>query len=152
MKMRRLFRSKKAFSAIIASLILMLLAVAAGVVVYSYVMGWIGGATTNPRQTGHLSFDTLYASVTTKNISVAVRNVGGTNLTLSDVYVQGVNMTGYCTIGNTSLITNGYSLSVQQVANLLINATSTGMAVGSYYNVQVVCKDGTMISQSVQAQ
>lgn len=152
MKMKRRFRAKKGFSAIIASLILMLLAVAAGVVVYSYVMGWIGGATTNPRQTGHLSFDTIYASVSTKNITIAIRNVGGTNLTLSDVYVQGVNMTGYCTIGATNLNTNGYSLTVQQVANLVVNATSTSMTVGSYYNVQVVCKDGTMISQSVQAQ
>ena len=150
MKMKRSFRSKKAFSAIIASLILMLLAVAAGVVVYSYVMGWIGGATTNPRQTGHLSYDTIYANVTGQKINAAVRNVGGTNLVLSDVYVQGANMTGSCTIGGLTLTTNPYNLTVQQVANLIINYT--GMTVGSYYSVQVVCKDGTMISQSVPAQ
>jgi hypothetical protein len=148
--MKRLLRSKKAFSAIIASLILMLLAVAAGVVVYAYVMGWIGGATTNPRMTGHLSYDTMYANVTGAKINVAVRNVGGTSLVLSDVYVQGVNMTGSCTIGGLTLTTNPYNLTVQQVANLVINYT--GMALSYYYNVQVVCKDGTMISQSVQAQ
>jgi hypothetical protein len=150
MKMKRLLKSKKAFSAIIASLILMLLAVAAGVVVYSYVMGWIGGATTNPRQTGHLSYDTIYANATGQKINVAVRNVGGTNLVLSDVYVQGTNMTGSCAIGGLTLTTNPYNLTVQQVANLIVNYT--GMAVGSYYSVQVVCKDGTMISQSVPAQ
>jgi hypothetical protein len=154
MKMKRLLRSRKAFSAIIASLILMLLAVAAGVVVYSYVMGWIGGATTNPRQTGHLSFDTMYASATTKNITLAVRNVGGTNLVLSDVYVQGVNCSGVCYpySNSTFLSTNPCPLTVQAVANLVINYTSIGMTVGSYYNVQVVCKDGTTISQSAQAQ
>ncbi len=152
MKIKRQFKSKRAFSAIIASLILMLLAVAAGVVVYGYVMGWIGGATTNPRQTGHLSFDTTYANVTGKCIALAVRNVGGTNLVLSDVYVQGVNCTGliFPYSNSTSLATNPFPLSVQQVVNL--NITSITMTVGSYYNVQVACKDGTLISQSVQAQ
>jgi hypothetical protein len=148
MKMlKKVFGSKRAFSAVIASLILMLLAVAAGVVVYAYVMGWIGSATTNPRQTGHLSFDTVYASVNTSKINLAVRNVGGTNLLLANIYVQGVDLTTNCT---TTIPSTGYSLLTQQVAYLTINYT--GMTTGSYYSVQVACKDGTMISQSVQAQ
>jgi flagellin-like protein len=40
-----ILKNRRAFSAVIASLILMLLAVAAGGVVYAYVMGWIGGST-----------------------------------------------------------------------------------------------------------
>ncbi|NLD66911.1 MAG: hypothetical protein GX648_10125, partial [Crenarchaeota archaeon] len=48
MRIKSLMKNKKAFSAIIAALILMLIAVAAGVVVYAYVMGWIGGVQTNP--------------------------------------------------------------------------------------------------------
>jgi hypothetical protein len=151
MKMlKKVFGSKRAFSAVIASLILMLLAVAAGVVVYAYVMGWIGSATTNPRQTGHLSFDTVYASVNTSKINLAVRNVGGTNLLLDKVYVQGVDLTTNCMISNATIPSTGYSLLTQQVAYLTINYT--GMTTGSYYSVQVACKDGTMISQSVQAQ
>jgi hypothetical protein len=155
-KSRKLIGSKKAFSAVIASLIMMLLAVAAGVVVYAYVMGWIGGATTNPRQTGHLSFDTTYASVSTSKINLAVRNVGGTNLMLANVYVQGADLTSYCGINaagvtnyTTTLNTTGYLLPVQSVAYLVVNYT---MTTGLYYNVQVVAKDGTTISQSVQAQ
>ncbi len=151
MKMlKKLFGSKRAFSAVIASLILMLLAVAAGVVVYAYVMGWIGSATTNPRQTGHLSFDVAYASVNTSKINLAVRNVGGTNLLLANIYVQGVDLTTNCTISGALIPSIGYSLLTQQVADLTINYTS--MTTGSYYSVQVACKDGTMISQSVQAQ
>lgn len=153
---KKMLGSKKAFSAIIASLILMLLAVAAGVVVYAYVMGWIGSATTNPRQTGHLSFDTTYASVSTSKINLAVRNVGGTNLLLANVYVQGADSTISCSINGAvtnytaTLNTTGYLLQVQQVAFLVVNYT--GMSTGSYYTVQVACKDGTLISQSVQAQ
>ncbi|MCJ7424134.1 hypothetical protein MUP01_07685 [Candidatus Bathyarchaeota archaeon] len=141
---------KRAFSAVIASLILMLLAVAAGVVVYAYVMGWIGGATTNPRQTGHLSFDSTWASVTTGNISIAVRNVGGTNLLIDKVYIQGVDLTANCTILNIAIPGTGYSLATQAVATLVIKYT--GMTTGTFYTVQVACKDGTIISQAVQAQ
>ena len=97
MTIGQMLKNKRAFSAVIASLILMLLAVAAGVVVYAYVMGWIGGATTNPRQTGHLSFDTAYASVSTSKIMLAIRNVGGTSLVLDQVYLNGNNVTGLCT-------------------------------------------------------
>jgi len=146
MKMlKKMLGSKRAFSAIIASLILMLLAVAAGVVVYAYVMGWIGGATTNPRQTGHLSFDTMYASTSSSLIKLAIRNVGGTSLTIDQVYVSGNNVTGSCTPVLSTLST----LAPQQV--VAINVTYT-MSAGAFYNVQVTCKDGTMISQSVQAQ
>jgi hypothetical protein len=148
MKMlKRMISSKRAFSAIIASLILMLLAVAAGVVVYAYVMGWIGGATTNPRQTGHLSFDTTYANTTAKTINIAVRNVGGTNLLLSNIYVQGADVTSNCV---PTIPSTGYALNVQNVVFLTLS--NMNMSVGSYYNVQIACKDGTMISQSVQAQ
>jgi hypothetical protein len=144
MKMlKKVFGSKRAFSAVIASLILMLLAVAAGVVVYAYVMGWIGSATTNPRQTGHLSFDTLYAS--TSVIRMAIRNVGGTTLVLDQVYVNGNNLTGSC----TPTISNMTSLAPQGVVSLNVTYPMTS---GIYYNIQVTCKDGTMISQSVQAQ
>jgi len=150
MSKKRQLRSKRGFSDIVASLILMLLAVAAGVVVYGYLMGWIGGATTNPRMTGHLSFDTAYANTTGGSITCAVRNVGGTSLVLSDVYVQGVNCTASTKINNVSLLTSPYNLTVQQVANL--NITYAGMTLSTYYTVQVVCKDGTTISQAIPAQ
>ena len=137
--------SKKAFSAIIASLILMLLAVAAGVVVYAYVMGWVGGATTNPRMAGHLSFDTMYASVSLGKIMLAIRNVGGTTLTLDQVYVMGNNVTGLCTPAISTLS----PLAPQGVVSINVTYTMTSSV---FYNVQVSCKDGTTISQSVQAQ
>ena len=94
MKVKRVFRAKKAFSAVIASLILMLLAVAAGVVVYGYVMGWIGGTTQNPTRTGQIQFDSIHAYATSPNgtIKVYVRNVGGADLNVSQMYVEGVGL------------------------------------------------------------
>ena len=142
MKMKRRFRAKKAFSAVIASLILMLLAVAAGVVVYAYVMGWIGGTTQNPTRTGQLQFDSIYAnSGTPGKIKMYVRNVGGMDLNVSNVYVEGV-----ATANNTAL-TDG-TVSVHNVLYLEVNYT---MTKNYFYTVAVSCKDGTALSQSVQA-
>ena len=136
-----MFRAKRAFSAVIASLILMLLAVAAGVVVYSYVMGWIGGATQNSQRTGQMQFDSIYATAGTGKIKMYVRNVGGADLNLSKIYIGGVD-----TANNTSF--DGYSLAVQAVAYLEANCT---MTKNYFYEVAVTCKDGTSVSQSVQA-
>jgi len=143
MEMKRVFRSKKAFSAVIASLILMLLAVAAGVVVYAYVMGWIGGTTQNPTRTGQMQFDSLSAKAATNNIQMYIRNVGGTNLTISKIYVEGID-----TANLTNPITTGNTLGVQNVD--FVNVTYT-MTKSYFYEVAVVCKDGTTVSQSVQA-
>jgi len=141
--LRRMFRAKRAFSAVIASLILMLLAVAAGVVVYAYVMGWIGGATQNPTHTGQMQFDSIYASAGTGKIKMYVRNVGGADLNLSKIYISGVD-----TANNTGTGTFDGSLAVQAVAYLEANCT---MTKNYFYEVAVTCKDGTSVSQSVQA-
>ena len=143
MKMRRRFRAKKAFSAVIASLILMLLAVAAGVVVYAYVMGWIGGTTQTPTRTGQIQFDSLSAKAApTNTIQMYVRNVGGTNLTISKIYIEGIDT------ANQTAITTGTTLIVQNVDFISVTYT---MTKSYFYEVAVVCKDGTTVSQSVQA-
>jgi FlaG/FlaF family flagellin (archaellin) len=142
--LKRKFRAKRAFSAVIASLILMLLAVAAGVVVYAYVMGWIGGATQTPQMTGQMQFDSIYASAGSPGkIKMYIRNVGGVDLNLSKIYVNGVD-----TANNTVIPTFGYSLAVQEVAYLEANYTMTN---SYFYEVTVTCKSGTSVSQSVQA-
>jgi len=143
MRIKRLLRTENAFSAVIAALILMLLAVAAGVVVYGYVMGWIGGATQNPQRQGQLQFDTIYADASANKIKVYIRNVGGTNLTLSKIYVNGAEKANA-----TAIPEAGVTIVVQTTKYL--EATYT-MTKNYFYEVQVVCKDGTSISQSVQA-
>ena len=138
MKLKKLLKSKYAFSAIIASLIMMLLAVAAGVVVYAYVMGWIGGAQQSPTQTGIIQFDSVTADATNDVVHIYVRNVGANTVVLDKVYVAG-----------TSVTANGTgTLAVQGTAYL--NATYS-MTVSNFYEVKVVCTDGTTGSTSVEA-
>jgi len=140
---KKLLRTKRAFSPVIASLILMLLAVAAGVVVYAYAMGWIGGATTGGGTPGKLQFDSIYANATAGKIKIYVRNVGSKDLLLSKIYVDGTEKANATAIPDA-----GVSITVQSVKYLEVNRT---MTKGYSYEVKVTCKDGTAISQSVEA-
>ena len=144
MKRRKnLLREKRGFSPVIASLILMLLAVAAGVVVYAYAMGWIGGATTGGGTPGKLQFDSIYANATAGKIKIYVRNVGSKDLLLSKIYVSGTEKANATAIPDA-----GVSITVQSVKYLEVSHT---MTKGYSYEVKVTCKDGTAISQSVEA-
>jgi FlaG/FlaF family flagellin (archaellin) len=134
-------KNKKAFSAVIASLILMLLAVAAGVVVYAYVMGWIGSAQQNPTSTGKMQIDSITASTTT--ITAYVRNVGGVDLVLNRTYVNG----NFVANGTDITATTG-NLPVQATGKLLLTYT---MEKNKFYDVSIVCIDGTTLATSVQA-
>jgi len=132
-----LWRAKRAFSPVIASLILMLLAVAAGVVVYAYVMGWLGGATQNPTTTkGQLQFDSLANNST--DILIYVRNVGGKTLDLGAVYIDGAQNSTF----------SGISLEIGEVADASL---AYACVADTWYVVTVVCEDGTTVAQSFQA-
>jgi len=143
-KLKRVLRAQKAFSTVIAALILMMLAVSAGVLVYSYVIGWLGGATQTTGGTkGQLQFDSIYADATADTIKIYVRNVGGKNLLLSKIYVDGV-----VKANATAIADAGVSITVQSVAYLEVSNT---MTAGYFYEVKVTCKDGTLVSQSIEA-
>jgi len=79
MKSIQFNKPKKAISPIIATLLLILIAIAAGVVVYAYVIGFVGNSTTNAGgSTNTLSIDQLYLThvVSSTPVSAYVRNLG----------------------------------------------------------------------------
>jgi hypothetical protein len=144
MQLKRLSGKDKAFSAVIASLILMLLAVAAGVVVYAYVMGWIGGTTGHKAgQYGELSLDTTIANSTTGVITAYVRNIGGTSATPDRAYVNDYNV--------TSTTSDPATVDPNTVATVTINATVPGLTKDVTYEVKIICSDGTTLTFSVKA-
>jgi len=136
--LKKMLRTRKGFSPVIAVLILMLLAVAAGVVVYSYVMGWLGGATQqSPTQKGQLQFDSLNNNST--HILIYVRNVGSKTLDLTNgaVYVDGVK---------NATLTGSLAIGALKDASVAYVCTTD-----TWYEVKVVTEDGTTVSQSFQA-
>lgn len=126
----------------------MLLAVASGVVVYAYVMGWLGGATQTPGGTkGELQFDSLHATASDDVIKIYVRNVGGKDVLLEAIYVDGTKFDNA-----TAITTSSGTLSVREVGYLQVDTTGTiDILEGYNYEVRVVCTDGTTVSQSVEA-
>ena len=144
MRLKILLRKDKAFSAVIASLILMLLAVAAGVVVYAYVMGWIGGATGQQAgKYGELSLDTATANSTSDVITAYVRNIGGISATPDRAYVNDYNV--------TSMTSSPVTIDPNAVATVAINATTPGLTKNITYEVKIICSDGTTLTFSAKA-
>lgn len=78
--MNRPLNDRRAISPIIATLLLILIAIAAGVVVYAYVVGFIGNSTTNAGgATNTLSIDQLNLKGTSTGslpVTAYVRNLG----------------------------------------------------------------------------
>jgi flagellin-like protein len=148
MNMKKLFGTKRrAFSPVIASLILMLLAVAAGVVVYGYTMGWIGGATGNPEGTpGEMQFDSIKIYASASTVTMYVRNTGSKDLTIDYIYVEGV---GYNAADTDNVTASALIVTVNSVQSIVVDTTGTVSYTTDYaYEVKVVCTDGTTISQS----
>jgi hypothetical protein len=144
MRLHKIVKNRKAFSAIIASLILMLLAVAAGVVVYAYVMGWIGGVQQNTTSTGVLSIDSVTGNATGSQIKLYVRNSGGVDLVLDKVYIAGTSVAN-----DTALTTSSSKLLVQGTSYLQFSGQT--LQANKAYEIKVVCVDGTTVTGSVQA-
>ena len=84
---------RKGISTFIATLLLMVLAVSAGVVIYAYTMGYLGGFG-GTESLGAMSVDTYSGSET--NITAYVRNIGGSTLNITRVYIDGELGTGEC--------------------------------------------------------
>lgn len=135
----KLPKSKKGVSPIIATLLLIVIAVAAAVVTYSFVMGFIGTSTNPSGQQGQMSIDS--ATLNNTHVTVYVRNIGSKPLTVDSVYVAGVK----ADIGGTTEIAIG---KVEEVSGTLAASVTSGQS----YVIKVVCTDGTTVEISRVAQ
>ena len=85
MDRKRLYKTKSAISPIIATLLLILIAIAAGVIVYAYVIGFVGGTTSQGGSTSLISVDNFCISASTKctganGYYIVIRNVGSNSI------------------------------------------------------------------------
>ncbi len=149
---------RRAVSPIIATLLLIAIAVAAGIIVYVFVNSVSGNLTQQGGQqlADQLSMDAYTYS--TANPTVVLRDVGSSSLTISQIYLDG-NLcqasgvtctaapsfsTGTCTTGGaTSVCTAG-----QYVATVL---TVSAQTTGTSHIVRVVTSDGGTFTFTVIA-
>jgi len=146
-------KKRKGISTFIATLLLMVLAVAAGVVIYAYVMGYLGGFTT-PQTMGAISLDTSSLTIGT-GVSAYIRNIGHTSFTASAVYVDGVAIKQAAT-GTPPVIGWSFSGTVDEgkVGQLTIpDGTAPNgytFAAGVTYQIKIVGVDNTQLSFQIK--
>ena len=133
----------RGISAFIAVLMLMVLAVSAGVVLYSYTMGYLGnlGGTQTP---GAMSVDSAKMNSTTNVITAYIRNVGTSSISIDSVYVAGEQIASGSVSVDLDPIPEG------SVANVTV--TLSASTSGRTYEVRLIAKDNTMLVFNVKAE
>jgi len=134
----KLPKCKKGVSPIIATLLLIVIAVAAAVVTYSFVMGFIGTSTNPSGQQGQLSYDSYsLKSIDDENgnLTVFIRNIGSKSVTVQYCYFNNERYTPSDTTTTT----------IQPGKAVPIIVTVGPVTAGTGYNVRFVCTDGTIL-------
>ncbi len=131
--MKTLKLNRKGVSPIIATLLLIVIAVAAAVVTYSFVMGFLTpGGTTTPQ--GILALDTPATFTSNTVITAYVRNTGS-QVTISSVYINNTLATGV-TAAPTSFA----------VGLTTLTLTNSSAYLSGQHTIKIVCTDTTTLT------
>ena len=141
MKFTKLLKSKKAISPIFASLILIAIAVIAGIVVYMFTSGTIGGLTSGGTAAQEKAAVQGVGNITSSGFNVYASYVsGGNNITINGAVVKNSNGQSYVGIAAGTLDTSGALVTIPVgVANL---------PSGSYSVTITSSKGGSFTSSS----
>lgn len=167
-----MMRNNKGISTFIATLLLMVLAVSAGVVIYAYTMGYLGGFG-GTEQLGSMSVDEssatagYYDSATSTyhpgNITVYVRNIGKTTIDLTNgegaqVYIDGqmahkwnVSDTDEATITIEEGDIQGVRITPYDPNIDSQSSDSPMLEAGKTYEIKMIAADNTQVSFNVKA-
>jgi len=158
-------KERKAISPIIATLLLILIAIAAGVVVYAYVIGFVGSTTTGQGSgTSNLSIDTATGSHT-GSLTAFVRNIGGESATITAFYVldsTGAIVAGGAFIGTIAASSASACATISAVGGMACTLAAGSsvqigvgagitMTSGSTYQIKVTTADGSSVIYTFRA-
>jgi flagellin-like protein len=132
MKMKNVRKNERGVSDVIAVLLMIAIAVAASLIAYAWVMGYLGGTTSKVGKA--IQIQSMYYSGTT--LYVYVQNIGNAPVTLSSIYVNGVN--------GTSQTFSPDLLPINQTSTVTADLPA-GFNPTNAVDVKVVCSDGTFI-------
>jgi hypothetical protein len=141
-----IFEKRKGISTFIATLLLMVLAVSAGVVIYAYTMGYLGGFG-GPQTLGSISMDTYALNATAgSGLHAWIRNIGKAEFVLDRVYVNGVYQSS-ATLAN---ISEGLVKELTIPFHKLTPATGYFFRASTTYEIKLIGKDNTQLSFQVK--
>jgi len=154
---RRLVRSKKGIDTILASLLMVVIVVAASVMVFVYATGLFGALTRAPnlqKEALNLEFSSFGPNNPTYNVTLYLRNTGGTPISLVSYYVTNSNTSQYAKTswtGPPSITPT--TLGQAQILISACSCTNTGGAftftVGNSYTITLLSSRGSQFSYSV---
>jgi len=139
--MNNITKYKKAISPIIATLLLILIAIAAGVVVYAYVIGFVGSTTGGSNgQNTQLSTDLVSIKAATGVTTMVLKNVGGTAAVLgSGIYLKGGTLTNVVQQGWRVTLTST-SGAPTQITDIQVKQATDN----SHVTIQITQASGTV--------
>ena len=132
-----MLKKRKGISTFIATLLLMVLAVSAGVVIYAYTMGYMGGFG-GTDTLGAMSLDE--ANMTEDGVFAYIRNIGKIDLKATTAYVDGVEST----VAGNDIIEG----EVEQVT--ITPVTGDPWEAGKTYEIKLIAEDNTQLSFSLK--
>ena len=145
--MKGIGRDKKGVSPVIATAILVLIAVVAGVLLWLWVSGFISASTAQqPALYERIKIEGVNVTTTTARVNVTayVRNVGAAAVIIDAIYV--LNASGVVVAQDTTV---NVPISPGQVEEVSISVTT--LTSGLSYAVKVVTKNGVEASYTFVA-
>ena len=127
MKMAR----RLGISPVLATLILIVIAVVAGIIVFAWVSGWMGGRL----GAGEVGLNIEHVSVEKGRISIVVRNTGRTKITITDVTVEDITWSGLAyavDVGATTTIELPYAWTYKQSYRIRVSTDIGASIEGTY--------------------
>ena len=136
--MRKMFKSKKALSPVVAAIILIAVTVAVSIA----VAAWMGALTFTFMKTEELKVQSHTWATNRTSISLTMKNTGTGALTVSEVRINDVSLTNV-TIGGTALGL-GYTMNAGDTATFVVDAPvgSTTFSSGTKYEFAALTATG----------
>ena len=136
----------RAISPVVATLILIIVAVVAGVAVYGFITGFIAQTTSQSQSPSSIVIDAAKIDTTNDNVILTVRNVGPETTTIIAVYILSST--------DMSLVDNATITATQISSGGVAQITGTGVTNAqpdTWYIVKVVTSDGASATYKVKA-
>lgn len=152
---------KSGISPIIATLLLILIAIAAGVIVYAYVFNFVGNSTTNSGNAQSvISIDNFCASAThscsagAQSYALVIRNVGSTTISTGSAQIYFTDITsgasGATSCAISTAVSPGSTYSCTSGGTSWPGGT-TAPTAGDTLNIKIVNPDGGTATGSAKA-
>jgi flagellin-like protein len=146
--MRTMLKSKKGISPILATLLLIVIAVAAVIVTYAWVMTFTGSTTSQAGAMLNVENVRFYGSG--DNVEIVIRNSGTADAEVAEVYL-GTASSDLQKVSSGDIDYDPSSQIISAGSSLEIDIDNAGWASGTRYYFKVVTEEGLSIPFSEEA-